>query len=531
MSTDVSTTITPIRAGSAGPRSTGCGCARRTRRRRRCRRGRPMRPGWPPARPTSAPGRGGTFVDGLADQLADRAAAVLGLALEPPVLVLLEQHLRAMHDVSLHRLGSGTTRSMATVEVERDRPSRPTPPPGGPSSPGPPAGDRAPGGRDRPVRRPPAGGGDATWVGYAEAMVEAAMVGGLADWFAVVALFRHPLGLPIPYTAVIPTRKDQFGETLGDFVQTSFLTPTSSPSGSAPPGSSPPGGLAGRARQRRAAGTPPGRGHRHRRRPAARRRGPPRAGGGGPAPHRDHAPGAPGGQGPGGHDRQPPPRAAGRDAAGARPVPHRQPGQPPRAVRGRVPVVAARGRGGPHLRAPARRGPPRAGRRGPQPAPRAAPGLRRQGAPAGHGPPAPSPAMRARGEELKHELLAQPELRGLGRRRGPTSRPAAGPGRRPRSELRRRLAETLVALGRRLVDDPTLAARVEEGRRPGSATWPSSSATRSPPWSAGRWPAGTAARPPTAWSCCSARPPVHPHQRHGVGKLAGLVIHAAGHVL
>ena len=68
-------------------------------------------------------------------------------------------------------------------------------------------------------------GGDATWVGYVEATLEAAMVGGLADWFAVTALFRHPLGIPIPHTAVIPERKDQFGETLGDFVQTSFLTP------------------------------------------------------------------------------------------------------------------------------------------------------------------------------------------------------------------------------------------------------------------------------------------------------------------
>ena len=66
---------------------------------------------------------------------------------------------------------------------------------------------------------------DATWAGYAEAMVEAGMVGGLADWFAVTALFRRPLGLPIPHTAVIVERKDQFGETLGDFVQTSFLTP------------------------------------------------------------------------------------------------------------------------------------------------------------------------------------------------------------------------------------------------------------------------------------------------------------------
>jgi uncharacterized membrane-anchored protein YjiN (DUF445 family) len=68
-------------------------------------------------------------------------------------------------------------------------------------------------------------GPSGTWAAYAIAGVEAAMVGGLADWFAVTALFRHPAGVPIPHTAVIPERKDQFGETLGDFVQTSFLTP------------------------------------------------------------------------------------------------------------------------------------------------------------------------------------------------------------------------------------------------------------------------------------------------------------------
>lgn len=60
---------------------------------------------------------------------------------------------------------------------------------------------------------------------YAQAAAGAAMVGGLADWFAVTALFRHPLGLPIPHTAVIAERKDQFGETLGDFVQANFLSP------------------------------------------------------------------------------------------------------------------------------------------------------------------------------------------------------------------------------------------------------------------------------------------------------------------
>src|SRR4051794_24947172 len=56
------------------------------------------------------------------------------------------------------------------------------------------------------------GGHGATWVGYVQATAEASLVGGLADWFAVVALFRHPLNVPIPHTAVIVERKDQFGD-------------------------------------------------------------------------------------------------------------------------------------------------------------------------------------------------------------------------------------------------------------------------------------------------------------------------------
>src|SRR3989337_2793767 len=52
---------------------------------------------------------------------------------------------------------------------------------------------------------------------HINAFAEASMVGALADWFAVVALFKHPLGLPIPHTAIITERKEQFGETLGDF--------------------------------------------------------------------------------------------------------------------------------------------------------------------------------------------------------------------------------------------------------------------------------------------------------------------------
>jgi uncharacterized membrane-anchored protein YjiN (DUF445 family) len=65
---------------------------------------------------------------------------------------------------------------------------------------------------------------EGTAIEYLRAAAEAAMVGGLADWFAVTALFRHPLGIPIPHTAVIPERKDQFGLTLGEFVQRNFLS-------------------------------------------------------------------------------------------------------------------------------------------------------------------------------------------------------------------------------------------------------------------------------------------------------------------
>src|SRR4030081_1479794 len=68
-------------------------------------------------------------------------------------------------------------------------------------------------------------GSGAWWVGYLQATAEASMVGGLADWFAVTALFHPPRGLPIPHTAIVVERKEQFGETLGEFIQASFLTP------------------------------------------------------------------------------------------------------------------------------------------------------------------------------------------------------------------------------------------------------------------------------------------------------------------
>ena len=62
------------------------------------------------------------------------------------------------------------------------------------------------------------------WLAYVRAAAEGGMVGALADWFAVTALFRRPLGLPIPHTAIIPTRKDEIGRTLGEFVETNFLS-------------------------------------------------------------------------------------------------------------------------------------------------------------------------------------------------------------------------------------------------------------------------------------------------------------------
>jgi uncharacterized membrane-anchored protein YjiN (DUF445 family) len=70
-----------------------------------------------------------------------------------------------------------------------------------------------------------AGGGSAAWIGYVRAAAEAGMVGGVADWFAVTALFKHPMGIPIPHTAIIKKKKDQLGEGLGAFVRENFMSP------------------------------------------------------------------------------------------------------------------------------------------------------------------------------------------------------------------------------------------------------------------------------------------------------------------
>lgn len=66
---------------------------------------------------------------------------------------------------------------------------------------------------------------DSHWIGYVRAFSEAAMVGALADWFAVTALFRHPLGIPIPHTNLIENSKEKLGDNLGSFVVSNFLSP------------------------------------------------------------------------------------------------------------------------------------------------------------------------------------------------------------------------------------------------------------------------------------------------------------------
>src|SRR6516164_10710076 len=61
------------------------------------------------------------------------------------------------------------------------------------------------------------------WLAYVRAFAEAGMVGACADWFAVVALFRHPLGIPIPHTAIIPRNRERIGPALGRFITNNFL--------------------------------------------------------------------------------------------------------------------------------------------------------------------------------------------------------------------------------------------------------------------------------------------------------------------
>ena len=66
---------------------------------------------------------------------------------------------------------------------------------------------------------------DWAWLGYVKALAEAACIGGMADWFAVVALFRHPMGVPLPHTAILPAKQAQLARGVADFIGTHFLEP------------------------------------------------------------------------------------------------------------------------------------------------------------------------------------------------------------------------------------------------------------------------------------------------------------------
>ena len=65
------------------------------------------------------------------------------------------------------------------------------------------------------------------WLAYVRAFAEAGMIGACADWFAVVALFRHPLGIPIPHTAIVASSKERIGIAIGRFTANNFLSPRS----------------------------------------------------------------------------------------------------------------------------------------------------------------------------------------------------------------------------------------------------------------------------------------------------------------
>ncbi len=152
------------------------------------------------------------------------------------------------------------------------------------------------------------------WLEYVRAAAEGGMVGALADWFAVTALFKYPMGLKIPHTAIIPQRKDQIGASLGEFVETNFLSEQVVQEKLASRGHRPQGrGLALRARRRRAGGQ--GRCRRHPRGlyRAQRRRRPGRDRGHGPPASARSAVGSPGGPGRRADlRRRPSPRLGGR---------------------------------------------------------------------------------------------------------------------------------------------------------------------------------------------------------------------------
>ena len=358
----------------------------------------------------------------------------------------------------------------------------------------------------------------AAWVGYVRAFAEAAMVGALADWFAVTALFRYPLGLPIPHTAIIPKRKDQIGRSLGEFVEGNFLTrevlaerlegvhaghrlgqwlavPDHAARASGFAGDAAKGvievlddrDVQSRARRHGRAAAAPGR-----RRPAAGE-GRRRLGRG-----------------------RPPPAAARRRAHGRVDVPRREPGHAARPAAAGVAVVGARARS---TTASSRRSSTACSTSSPTspatPTTRCA-GRIEERVLALAERLRDDPVMIAKVTELRDELLSHPEVQAwLESLWGSVKSSVLDAAGDPTSELRLRLTSGLQTLGTRLVADVELQEKIddwlertaglrrrqlqERGRRPHRHD---RRALGQPGHVA---PHRAAGRP---------RPPVHPHQRH-----------------
>ena len=300
-------------------------------------------------------------------------------------------------------------------------------------------------------------------VGYVEAFAEAAMVGALADWFAVTALFRHPLGIPIPHTAIIPHRKDQIGRSLGEFVQSEFLSSEviidrlrgfevvprfggwlTEPANAARAAEALADGVRAALEvlddadvqraleqlvERRVRDTPV-------------------------APLLGRAVEV---AIEGGHHQ----RLLDSMLTAVSNFLHENRSVLREKLSRESPVVGARADRRPHLRQAARRRAVVPRRGGQDPRPRAAAHARAAPRPFGerlrH-----DPELLARGEALKEELLAHPEVRAwLGSLWGELRTALIAASHEPSSELRRRMTAGLTEFGHRVGDDPALAAKVE----------------------------------------------------------------------
>ena len=344
------------------------------------------------------------------------------------------------------------------------------------------------------------------------------MVGALADWFAVTALFRHPLGLPIPHTAIIPKRKDQIGRSLGEFVQGNFLTREvlAERLAGVHVGQRIGGWLAEPAHAERAVG-------RRRRRREGRHRGPRRRRRRGRPRRHGRAPPAPGRRRPAARpgDRRQRRRAATTSACSTR--------SSRASARSSRRTATRCGR----ACTPSRRGGCRS-RSTTASSARSSAACRRFLADVLADPDhevrhsleervldlanrlRTDPAMIAKAEELKEELLSHPEVQAwFGSLWGSVKKAVLDAADDPESDLRVRVTEGLRQFGVRLAGDPELQRKIDDwlertrvlrrrqlqgrGRRPHRLD---------------RRPVGQPRHLPAHRAAGRPRPPVHPHQRH-----------------